>query len=95
MTMSPAGLAPNVEVEVTNTQTVVRMVEAGLGTSIVPLLASGVVTRGLRIGARSLGRQVAPINSGLLTRRGERLSAAAERFVEFVRERTKPTAANR
>lgn len=77
------NLAPRVEMEVTNTDLIVRMVEAGLGVSIVPLHPSGAVTRGRRVGIRPLKEQVRPIDSGILTRKGERLSAAAQRFVEF------------
>jgi DNA-binding transcriptional LysR family regulator len=71
--------------ETTSTEIIVRMVEAGLGISIVPLLPSGAVTQGRRVGIRPLADEVRPINSGILTRRGERLSAAGQRFVEFVR----------
>lgn len=39
------GLVPRVAFETTSTETIVSMVEAGLGLSIVPLLPSGVVTR--------------------------------------------------
>ena len=77
------GLAPRIEMEATNTDLIVRMVEAGLGVSIVPLHPSGAVTRGRRVGIRPLGQQVRPIDSGTLTRKGERLSTAAQRFVEF------------
>ena len=79
------GVSPEVDVEATNTEITVRMVEAGLGVSIVPLLPGGRVTRGRRVGIRPLGRQIRPIHSGILTRRGEQLSAAASQFVEFVR----------
>jgi DNA-binding transcriptional LysR family regulator len=79
-----AGVAPRVEMETTSTQISVRMVEAGLGLAIVPLLPSGVVTRGCRVGVRSLGTQIRPIDSGILLRRGEALSPAARDFVEFI-----------
>ncbi len=79
-----ASLAPNVEMETTNTEIIVRMVEAGLGVSIVPLLSGGAVTRGRRVGIRDLGEQIRPIHSGILTRRGERLSPASRQFVAFV-----------
>jgi DNA-binding transcriptional LysR family regulator len=82
-----AGAAPRVEMETTSTQVSVRMVEAGLGLAIVPLLPSGVVTRGCRVGVRSLGDQIRPIDSGILTRRGETLQPAAQRFVEFIEQR--------
>jgi DNA-binding transcriptional LysR family regulator len=78
------GIAPAVEMETTNTDLIVRMVEAGLGVSIVPLLPSGAVTRGRRVGVRPLADEVRPIDSGVLTRSGERLSTAARTFVEFV-----------
>jgi DNA-binding transcriptional LysR family regulator len=78
------GLSPEVGMEATNTEIIVRMVDAGLGLSIVPLLPSGAVTRGRRLGIRSLGHQIRPIHSGILTRRGEQLSAAAREFVNFL-----------
>src|SRR6266851_2936786 len=79
-----AGLSPRVEMETTNTEIIVRMVEAGLGVSIVPLMPSGVVTRGHRVGARGLGKLIRPIHSGILVRRGERRSAASQAFIEFL-----------
>ncbi len=77
------GLTPRIEMEATNTDLIVRMVEAGLGVSIVPLHPSGAVTRGRRVGILPLKSQVRPIDSGTLTRKGEKLSSAAQRFVEF------------
>jgi len=78
------GLSPRVEMETTNTEIIVRMVEAGLGVSIVPLLSSGIVTRGHRIGVRPLGDQIRPIHSGFLLHRGERLPAASQAFLDFL-----------
>lgn len=78
------GLAPHVEMEATNTDLVVRMVEAGLGIAIVPLYESGAVTRGRKVVAQSLGEQVRPIDSGVLLRRGERLPEAARLLLEFL-----------
>jgi DNA-binding transcriptional LysR family regulator len=82
-----AGISPRVEMETTSTQISVRMVEAGLGLAIVPLLANGIVTRGCRVGVRNLGELIRPIDSGILLRRGETLSPAAGAFVEFVERR--------
>lgn len=79
------GATPQIEMEATTTDIIVRMVEAGLGIGIVPLLPSGAVTRGHRVAVRSLGKQIRPIDSGILSRRGQRLPATAERFVSFVR----------
>jgi DNA-binding transcriptional LysR family regulator len=79
-----AGLSPRIEMETTNTEIIVRMVEAGLGVSIVPLLATGAVTKGRRVAVRSLGKQVRPIQSGILKRRGETLSPAAGLFMKFL-----------
>jgi DNA-binding transcriptional LysR family regulator len=76
-------LVPNIELEATNTDLIVRMVEAGLGISIVPLHPSGAVTRGRRVGVRPLKQHVRPIDSGILTRKGEHLSQAARRFIAF------------
>jgi DNA-binding transcriptional LysR family regulator len=78
------GLSPRVEMETTNTEIIVRMVEAGLGVSIVPLMPSGAVTHGHRVGQRSLGDRIRPIHSGILIRRGERLSPASRAFLEFL-----------
>jgi DNA-binding transcriptional LysR family regulator len=78
------GLSPRVDMETTNTEIIVRMVEAGLGVSIVPLMPSGRVIRGHRVGVVSLGHQIRPIHSGVLVRRGERIPAAAEAFIRFL-----------
>ncbi len=78
-------LSPRVEMETTNTEIIVRMVEAGLGISIVPLPSRDTVTHGRKVGVRGLAGQVQPIHSGILVRRGQQLSAAGQRFVEFVR----------
>ena len=80
----------NTAMEATNTETIVRMVEGGLGISIVPLLESGVVTRGRKVGVHSLGTRIREIHSGVLTRRGERLAGASGRFLDFVRRWGKP-----
>ena len=78
------GLSPRVEMETTNTEIIVRMVEAGLGLSVVPLMPNGEVTRGRRVGQRSLAGAIAPIHSGILLRRGERLSPAVKAFADFL-----------
>jgi DNA-binding transcriptional LysR family regulator len=79
-----AGLSPRVDMETTTTVIIVRMVEAGLGVSIVPLMPSGVVTRGHKVGTRSLGNMIRPILSGVLVRRGESLPPASRAFTEFL-----------
>jgi DNA-binding transcriptional LysR family regulator len=79
------GVSPVVDMETTNTEIIVRMVEAGLGVSIVPLLPSGKVTRGRKVAVRPLGPQIRPIHSGILTRRSEPLPAPCRSFVEFIR----------
>ena len=79
------GLSPIVDMETTNTDIIVRMVEAGLGISIVPLMESGIVTKGRKVTSHDLGRQIRPIQSGLLRRQGETLSRAPQTFVDFVR----------
>jgi len=84
------GVEPRVEMEATNTDLIVRMVEAGLGVAIVPLLPSGEVTRGHRVAAISLGEQVRPIEAGILARKDQPIPDAADRFVRFVREQRLP-----
>jgi len=82
-----AGLPLRVDMETTTTEIIVRMVEAGLGVSIVPLMPGGAVTRGRRIAVRPLGDQIRPIHSGILIRRGETLSPAALAFIDFLKPR--------
>ncbi len=81
------GLSPRVEMETTTTAIVVRMVEAGLGLSLVPLMPDGSVTRDRRVGVRSLAGQIRPIQSGVLIRRGDVLSPEAKAFVESLKNR--------
>ncbi len=78
-------LSPRVHMETTTTEIVVRMVEAGLGIAIVPLLPSGVVTRGCKVAVRPIADPIRPIHSGILTRTGDNLSSAAREFIGFVR----------
>jgi DNA-binding transcriptional LysR family regulator len=78
------GLVPHVELEATNTDLIVRMVEAGMGVAVVPLHASGAVTRGRSVRVVGLGKQVRPIHSGVLLRRGEPPSAVTRQFLEFL-----------
>ncbi len=80
------GLSPRVDMETTNTEIIVRMVEAGLGVSIVPLLPNGAVTRGRRVGTRRLGDAIRPIDSGVLIRRGETLAPASRQFLDFIKQ---------
>jgi DNA-binding transcriptional LysR family regulator len=80
-----SGLSPQVALETTSTETIVSMVEAGLGISIVPLLPSGAVTRGRRVHARALEAPIRPIHSGVLVRRGEKLPASSARLFDFIR----------
>ena len=84
------GLSPRVSLETTSTETIVSMVEANLGVSIVPLLPGGSVTRGRRVAVRPLNGSIRPIHSGVLLRRGEMLSSGAARLLEFTRSRFQP-----
>jgi DNA-binding transcriptional LysR family regulator len=81
-----SGLSPRVEMEATTTDLVVRMVAAGLGLAIIPLLPNGVVTRGHAVTVRTLADEVRPIDSGLLLRRGDSLGEASRLFVDFIRQ---------
>ncbi len=78
------GITPDVEVETTNTDLIVRMVEANLGVAIAPLLPSGIVTRGRRVATRDLGQQIRSIDSGILTRKNESMNESSRRFTEFI-----------
>jgi len=79
------GLTPRIDMEATTTGIVVKMVEAGLGVSLVPLTPNGAVTRGVKVGVRKLAPGVIePIHSGILIRRGEAPPPAAEAFIRFL-----------
>lgn len=78
------GLTPRVDMEATTTGIVVKMVEAGLGVSLVPLMPNGAVTRGVKVGARALPGQIRPIHSGILKRRGEKPTPEADAFIRFL-----------
>ena len=82
------GLAPAVALETTSTETVVSMVEAGLGVSIVPLMANGAVTRNRRVEVLAIKEAIRPIHSGLLLRRGETPSAPVARLMAFIKSRS-------
>lgn len=84
------GLTPRVDMEATTTGVVVKMVEAGLGVSLVPLMPNGAVTRGVKVGARWLRGQIRPIHSGILTRRGETPPPAAEAFIRSLKPEGEP-----
>ena len=81
------GLAPWVALETTSTETIVSMVEAGLGVSIVPLMPSGAVTRDRRVEVRPIADAIRPIHSGVLLRRGEAPSMPAQRLLTFIKSR--------
>ena len=78
------SLSPRIVMETTNTEIVVRMVEAGLGLALAPLMPNGGVTRGHRVVVRMLPGQVRPIHSGVLLRRGASLSPAAGALLGFL-----------
>ncbi len=81
------GLAPVVALETTSTETVVSMVEAGLGISIVPLMANGAVTRNRRVEIRPIEDAIRPIHSGIMLRRGETPAAPVARLLAFMKSR--------
>lgn len=83
------GVSPHIEMEATNTDLVVQMVEAGLGLAIVPLLPNGAVTKRRNVAIVPLGEQIRPIESGLLYRSGEELPKAAKTFMQFVQDTTR------
>ena len=78
------NLSPRVALETTSTETIVSMVEAGLGVSLVPLLASGAVTRGRHVEVRPLRAPIRPIHSGVLLRRDTPPARASQRLLDFL-----------
>lgn len=83
-----AGLQPRVDMEATNTDVIVRMVEAGLGISLVPLIPTGQVTAGHKVRVVGLKEKLRPIHSGLLLRKGERPTPPCQAFIDFIRSTT-------
>jgi DNA-binding transcriptional LysR family regulator len=81
------GLAPRVSLETTSTETIVSMVEAGLGMSVVPLLPNGVITHGRSVAVLDLVDAIPAIHSCVLLRRHETPAAAASRLIDFTRAR--------
>ena len=79
-------LSPRVEMELSTTEIIVRMVEAGLGVAIVPLLPNGIVTRNRTVEVRKLGKKIRRIQSGILARKGGRHSNAVTALIQFIRE---------
>jgi DNA-binding transcriptional LysR family regulator len=84
------GLAPRVALETTSTETVVSMVEAGLGIAIVPLLTTGAVTRGRKVRTVRIDDSMRPIHSGVLLRRGEQPSGVVVRLIDFTKSVAAP-----
>lgn len=82
--LQQAGVSPQVELEATNTDLIVRMVEARLGVAVVPLYPSGAVTRGRKVVARALADPIRPIHSGVLLRKGESISPAVAVLLRFL-----------
>jgi DNA-binding transcriptional LysR family regulator len=76
------GLSPNVALETTNTPIIVRLAAARLGVGIIPFGARAIL-KGHAVGAR-ICEELAPINTGVLTRRGEELSLSARAFVALL-----------
>ena len=85
---SRRALTPHIVMEATSTQIVVRMVEAGLGVAIVPLLPSGAVTRGVNVGCVPLSDDVRSIDTCILSRKGGPSDIASEKFQTFLKSHT-------
>lgn len=80
-------LTPRVALETTSTETIVSMVEAGLGIAVVPLLPSGAITRGRRVDVHPIADTMQPIHSGILLRRGETPARVTGDLIRFIRSR--------
>lgn len=78
------SISPKIEMEATSTQLIVKMVEAGLGIAIVPLLKNGVVTNRMNVCVKPIVDKIRMIQSGILIRRNETLNEAEETFIQFL-----------
>jgi len=81
------GLSPRVALETTSTETIVSMVESGLGVSVVPLMPNGAVTRGRKVDVFPIADPIRPIHSGILLRRAEKPTGASARLLEFTKSK--------
>lgn len=79
-----AGLTPKVAMEATTTSVIVRMVEAGLGVSLVPVLRSGAVTRGLNVRQLPISQKIRPLHTGIFVSPACRADDAVTRFSDFL-----------
>lgn len=79
------ALMPSIVMEATSTQIIVRMIEAGLGVAVVPLLSSGVVTQGLDVGYVPISDHVRSIDTCILYRKGARSDTASNNFHAFLK----------
>ena len=79
------ALMPRVVMEATSTQIIVRMVEAGLGVAIVPLLPSGAVTRGIDVGYVSISDDIRSIDTCILYRKHSPMDDAVDKFKAFLK----------
>lgn len=83
-------LVPRIALETTNTETIVSMVEAGLGIAIVPLMANGAVTHGRQVVVRNVAEPMRRIHSGALLRRAETVSPATTKLLAFMKSMFRP-----
>ena len=81
------ALMPRIVMEATSTQIVVRMVEAGLGVAVVPLLSSGIVTQGVDVGYVPISDHVRSIDTCILYRKDAPSDDASNKFQAFLKSR--------
>lgn len=60
-----AEVRPRIALQATTTTIVLQMVEAGLGVSLLPMLASGRTTAGMSVSAIPIVERIQPIQSGI------------------------------
>ncbi|MEO8460944.1 MAG: LysR family transcriptional regulator [Dokdonella sp.] len=78
------GLKPNIAMEATSTPIVVRMVEAGLGIAIIPVLPSGVVTRNLCVCEIDISDQIRPLETGIFIRPNARGADTVQMLASYL-----------
>jgi len=78
------GVTPRIIVNVTSFQMAIRMVEAGMGATIVPVLPSGILMSDMAVDQVRIGDPIRPIENQVVIRHASQNDVAVRAFMNFV-----------